>query len=384
MLIVRLKPAKEAPALQGHPWIYSGAVDKVQGEPEKEKLCRVLNARGQFVCQGMYNPVSQLAVRVLTLGKEPIDKAFFQARIRNALALRKDIIPGDTSCYRLINAEGDLLPGLVVDRYNDILVMQVITPLMEEIKPDLVDILRSELPFCSIFERSDTRTRSNEGFRPETGALYGKIETTDLTVKEKGIEFAVDILTGDKTGFYLEHRETRQRIMVYAGKGEVLDLFSYSGSFSVYALKAGAASVTSIDSSAPAQALLKRNMEINRIKPFTWRHHKDEAARFLSDEKKVYDLVLCDAPAFGSEHEEHGRTLQLAVPRVKPGGILFALAPVTSQFSPVDLLKAVHRAAHAHSRTARVLETLGQPADFPWLPAHPQGMHQAGFVVHVE
>ncbi len=384
MLIVRLKPGKEGPVLQGHPWIYSGAVDKVQGEPEKDRFCRVLNARGQFVSQGMYNPVSQLAVRVLTLGKESIDKAFFHARVKNAIALRNAIMPGDTSCCRLINAEGDLMPGLVVDRYNDILVMQVITPGMEDLKGDLVDCLRSELPMCSIFERSDTRTRSNEGFRPETGPIHGTIESRDLTVREHGITFAVDILTGDRTGFYLEHRDTRQRIMAYARDREVLDLFCYTGSFSVCALKAGATSVTSIDSSAPGQVQVKRNMEMNKIKPFTWRHHKEDAARFLGDERTFYDLVLCDAPAFGNEYEEHSRTLQLAVARLKPRGILFTLAPVTGQFGPTDLLKTVHRAAQSHSRTARVLETLSQSADFPFLPAHPQGMHQAGFVVYVE
>jgi len=384
MLIVRLKPGKEGPLLQGHPWVYSGAVDKVQGEPEMERLCRVLNARGQFVCQGMYNPVSQLAVRVLTMGKEVIDRSFFHSRIKRAVALRNAVMPGDTTCCRLINAEGDLLPGLVVDRYNDILVMQVITPGVDDIKGDIVDCLRSELPSCVIFERSDTRTRSNEGYRPETGPIYGTFETEDLRVREHGIEFAVDILTGDKTGFYLEHRDTRQRIMAYAGGRDVLDLFSYTGSFSVCALKAGASSVTSIDSSAPAQVQLKRNMELNRIKPFTWRHHKDDAARFLGDDKAFYDLVLCDEPAFGNEYEEHSRTLQLAVARVKPGGILFALAPVTSQFNTGDLLKAIHRAAHGNSRTAKVLEPLSQSADFPFLPAHPQGMHQAGFIVYVE
>jgi 23S rRNA (cytosine1962-C5)-methyltransferase len=138
MLIVRLKPGKEGPLLQGHPWVYSGAVDKVQGEPEMERLCRVLNARGQFVCQGMYNPVSQLAVRVLTMGKEVIDRSFFHSRIKRAVALRNAVMPGDTTCCRLINAEGDLLPGLVVDRYNDILVMQVITPGVDDIKGDIV------------------------------------------------------------------------------------------------------------------------------------------------------------------------------------------------------------------------------------------------------
>ncbi|HVN72045.1 MAG TPA: class I SAM-dependent rRNA methyltransferase [Desulfomonilia bacterium] len=384
MLIVHLKAKKEVPVINGHPWIYSGAVEKVQGEPGKEHLCRVLNARGQFVCQGMYNPISQLAVRVLTLGKDPIDKTFFETRIKNALALRERIIPQDTSCYRIINGEGDLLPGLVVDRYNDVLVMQIITPFMEEIKPDIVEILKSALSTCSIFERSDSRTRSNEGFRPFIGPLSGDIESRDLVVHERGISYAVDIFTGDRTGFYLEHRETRQKIMNYAHNRDVLDLFSYTGSFSLCALKAGARSVISVDSSAPAQVQLKKNMEMHGIKPFVWRHIRDDVARFLSDEQGSFDLVLCDAPAFGNEYEEHSRTVTNAMARLRPGGVLFYLAPVTSQFSPVDLLKAISRSAQSLSRTAKVLEPLSQSADFPSLPSHPQGMHQTGFVAYIE
>ena len=384
MLIVQLKPKKEMPVLLGHPWIYSGAVDKVQGEPEMEHLCRVLGSRGQFICQGTYNPISQLAVRVLTLGKEPIDKAFFEARIRNAITLRERIIPADTSCYRIINAEGDLLPGLVVDRYNDVLVLQAVTPFMDEIKGDLAEILKSELPSCSIFERSDSKTRSNEGFRPSIGPLHGNMESQDLVVHERGIAFAVDIFTGDRTGFYLEHKESRHKIMPYANDKDVLDLFSYTGSFSVCALHAGAKSVISVDSSAPAQVQLKKNMEIHKIKPFVWRHIRDDVARFLNDEQGSFDLVLCDAPAFGNEYEEHSKTVSLAMARLRPGGILFYLAPVTGQFSPVDLLKAISRAAQGLSRTARVLEPLSQSPDFPFLPSHPQGMHQSGFVVYVE
>ncbi|HQI80996.1 MAG TPA: class I SAM-dependent rRNA methyltransferase, partial [Deltaproteobacteria bacterium] len=318
MLIVRLKPKKEMPALQGHPWIYSGAVDNVQGEPEKDRLCRVLNAKGQFVCQGMYNPISQLAVRVLTLGKEPVDRAFFLDRIRSAAALRRSIVAPDTTCYRLINAEGDRLPGLVVDRYSDVLVVQLITPFMDDFKAELVDMLRAEFPACCIFERSDTRTRSNEGFRPCSGPLWGEFESRETTVQEHGLAYAVDVLTGDRTGFYLEHSLTRQRIRAHAQGKQVLDLFSYTGSFSVSALAGGAASVVSVDSSAPAQVLLKRNMELHRIRPFVWRHVKDEAQRFLSDDRTLYDMVLCDAPAFGNEFEEHCRMVNLAMARVSP------------------------------------------------------------------
>jgi 23S rRNA (cytosine1962-C5)-methyltransferase len=172
--------------------------------------------------------------------------------------------------------------------------------------------------------------------------------------------------------------------MHYAKDRDVLDLFSYTGSFSVCALASGAKSVISVDSSAPAQVQLKKHMEIHKIKPFVWRHIRDDAARFLGDEKGGFDLVLCDAPAFGNEFEEHSKTVSLAMARLRPGGIMFYLAPVTGQFSPVDLLKAIGKAAQDLSRTAKILEPLSQSADFPSLPSHPQGMHQTGFVVHVE
>ncbi|MCK7510058.1 MAG: class I SAM-dependent methyltransferase [Desulfobacterales bacterium] len=253
-------------------------MDKVQGEPEQEHLCRVLNARGQFVCQGTYNPISQLAVRVLTLGKETIDKAFFEARIKSALALRRRIIPEDTTCYRLINGEGDRLPGLVVDRYNDILVLQAITPFMEEIKQDLVDILKSgpsRMQHLRAFRLQDAQQRRAPG--PQTGPLHGKIwRAGTLSLRSTGLPLPWTSSPATAPGFYLEHKETRQKLMRYAKDKDMLDLFSYTGSFSVCALHAGAKSVISIDSSAPAQVQLKKNMELHKIRPFVWRHMRDD------------------------------------------------------------------------------------------------------------
>ncbi len=384
MLIVRLKPGKETPVTNGHPWIFSGAVDRVQGEPHRERLCRVLNARGQFVCQGMYNPASQIAVRVLTTGKEPIGKDFFRARILGAMELRRSFVGSDTTCLRLVNGEGDLLPGLVVDRYGDVLVVQVATPGMDDVKSDIVDVLREALPSCCIVERSDTRARQAEGLRAEVGPLHKGPIPGEVEVTENGIPYAVDVLTGDRTGFYLEHRLTRGRIAAYARGRTVLDVFSYTGSFSVCALKAGAVSITSVDSSAPAQVQIKRNMELNRIRPFVWRHHKEDATRFLQADRELYGLVFLDAPAAYSEYAEFRKLCRLTADRVVPGGILFVLAGVTSQFEHQDILKALQRTASSLSRKARVLEALTSPPDFPWLPSHPQGLHQAGFVVHLE
>jgi 23S rRNA (cytosine1962-C5)-methyltransferase len=384
MLIVRLKPRKDAPVLGGHPWIYSGAIDKVQGSPEEERICRVIDAKGHFICQGLYNPISQIAVRVLTLGKETIDRTFLEARIHSAITLRNRLMEPETSCYRIINSEGDLLPGLVVDLYQDVLVLQIITPGMEDLKADIIEILKGHFPTARIFERSDTRTRSSEGLRPTRGPVLGEADSADLKVIEKGIPFLVDIFTGDRTGFYLENRDIRQKVMAFAHDREVLDLFSYTGAFSVCALKGGARSVVSVDSSSPAQALLKKNMELHKIKPFVWRHIKEDVFRFLSDDRGSYDLVICDPPVFNKEIEEHLKVASLAMARLKPGGLLFSLAPLTSQFSPSDLLKAISRSAHDVSRKARVITTLGQPPDFPFMASHPQGMHLTGLVVHVE
>jgi 23S rRNA (cytosine1962-C5)-methyltransferase len=383
MLIVKLKPRKDAPVLGGHPWIYSGAVEKVQGEPEQERICRVIDARGHFVCQGMYNPLSQIAVRVLTLGKEPIDRKLVEARIKNAIDLRSRIIDKDTSCYRLINSEGDLLPGLVVDRYQDVLVLQVTIPGMDDLKSMITDILHAHFPKQVIFERSDSRMRSAEGLRPFSGMLIGEKESSDLQVLEHSMPFLVDIFTGERTGFYIEHRDIRQKVMSHAGDMEVLDLFCYSGAFSVYALKGGARSVVSVDSSSPAQSLLKKNMELHKIKSFVWRHTKDDVFRFLNDDKSFYDLVICDPPVFNKEYDEHMKVTGLAMARLRPGGLLFSLAQMTSQFSQIDLLKVIARAARDLSRTARIIEPLAQSPDFPFLPSHPQGAHLTGFVVHV-
>lgn len=384
MLIVRLKPRKEVPVLSGHPWIFSGAVESVQGEPHALRICRVLNSKGQFVCQGMYNPASPIAVRVLTTGKETVDEAFFENRLRRAIDLRRNLFGPDTTCFRLVNAEGDLLPGLVADIYGGVIVLQVSTPGMDELRPLVVDVLRQEYPACSIFERSDTKARHAEGLRPEVGPLHGGPIPQEIVVLENGAPYAVDVLTGDRTGFYLENRPARSRIASYAPGRTVLDIFSYSGSFAVCALRAGAVSATSVDSSAPAQAALKRTMELNKVKPFTWRHHKDDATRYLQSDRQTYGLVFLDAPSVFSDLGEYGKLLALAMKRVAPGGIMFALAALTAQFGPQDLLRVIQRSASSLARQARILEDLSPGADFPRLPSHPQGLRHAGFVVHLE
>lgn len=384
MLIVRLKPKKEMPVLNGHPWIFSGAVDKVQGSPEETALCRVIDSRGKFVCQGFYNPYSQIAVRVLTQGKETIDRSFFLRRIKQAVRMRSSIIPKDTTCYRLIHGEGDLIPGLVVDFYEDVLVMQFLSTGVEEIKGDIVSIFHELFPGCAIHERSDLKFRSGEGLRPLSGPLVGSLEKGEVEVSEMGVPFIVDVLTGDGTGFYLDHRSNRARLGSMAAGKEVLDLFSYTGAYAVHAVKGGAKSVISVDSSSPAQALANKNMEINKITPFVWKIVRDDAFRFLQDDRSRYDIIVCDPPAPGRETEDLEKILTLCMERLKPSGLLFANAYLGTQFTPLDLYKAVHRSSMKVSRVVRIIEPLHEGPDFPVQPTHPQGVHLFGHILYVE
>ncbi len=384
MLIVRLKPRKELPILKGHPWIFSGAVDKIQGSPEEGSICRVIDYKGKFVCQGFYNPYSQIAVRVLSRGKEAIDRAFFAGRIWQAVNMRKTMVPPDTTCYRLINGEGDLLPGLFVDFFDKVIVMQFLITGMDELKADIVSIFQELFPKCPIHERSDTKSRSAEGLRPLSGPLSGTVDKGDLIVTEMGIPFVVDVLTGDRTGFYLEHRDNRAKLAALSSGKDVLDLFSYTGSFAVHAFKGGAKSVVSVETSSPAQAMAKKNMEINKLTPFAWKMVREDAFRFLQDERSCFDIIICDTPHFGNEGEDLEKILTLSLARLKPSGLVFAISSIGSQFTPLDFYKAVENAVERSSRPVRIIAPLHEGPDFPIQPAHPQGVHLFGHILYAD
>jgi len=385
MLIIQLKPKKEFPVIKGHPWVFSGAVDNVQGTPDaKPGLCRVIDSSGKFVCQGLYSPFSQIAVRVLTCTKESVDREFFRQRIIRSIELRKQIVSENTTCFRLVHSEGDRIPGLIVDIYNDVLVMQFLCAGIEDFKDEVVGIFRDIYPGCVIHERSDMKSRNGEGLRPLSGPLHGELSIGEIKVLEAGIPFLVDVLTGDKTGFYLDHRHNRERFGSMAAGKDVLDLFSYTGAFSIYAIQGGAKSVVSVDNSSPAQALLKKNMEINQIKPFVWKHVRDDVVRFLSNDRAKYDLIACDPPSFSRDFEEYMKINALAMARLKPGGLLFTTGLIHSQFNASDMIKAINWASEKASRNARILEPLYQAPDFPILASHIQGAHLCGYILCVE
>lgn len=382
MFIIRIKENKEQPILAGHPWIFAGAIDRVDSQSDLF-ICRVLDSKGRFVCQGFYNPYSQIAVRVLTLGRDNIDKGMFADRIDKAILFRKGIIPESTTCYRLINAEGDRLPGLVADRYGNVIVLQFLCMGIEKFREEIIDLFKARYPSYAIHERSDAKSRKAEGLDMQSGPILGTLPEGDIEVLEEGARIFIDVKTGDRTGYYIEYRPIRSFIRSVSKGKSVLDLFSFTGGFSISACLAGASSVTSVDSSIPAQAIIKRNMEANSISSFVWHHQREDVAAFLSREAPKYDIVICDPPPF-SRPEDYNNVFSLAMSRVKSGGIMLELTSYSPRFGIYELMKATSKAAVSCGLTARVAGKLSQGPDYPYLASHPEGEHVHGLILHIE
>ncbi len=384
MLIVKLKEKKHLHLFNGHPWVFAGAIDEVTGsDDDNTGLCRVINDKGRFVCLGLYNPYAQIAVRLLTLNKESIDRDFFMRRIKAAIEMRKGLISSDTNCYRLVNAEGDFLPGLVADRYAETVVLQFGCPGMEQFKDEIISIFEELFPGAYIHERSDMRSRKAERLMPESGPLCGQRENGEVVINENGLQLAVDIFTGDRTGHYIDQRATRRRLMEMAQDKTVLDLFCGGASFAVHALKGGAKSATCVDTSAPTQLSVKRNMELNQIDSSRWQHEKADAARFLSKNSDHFDIVVLDPPPH-SEAEDYVKLNSAALKVVSKGGYLFTSMALQTQLDVKSFMRILSKAAYVAGREVQVVDTIQQPADFPYRVSHPEGRHLCGFILYVQ
>src|SRR6266540_3624999 len=261
-----LKSGREKSLLRRHPWIFSGAVHHVDEEPSSGSTVDLLSSNGQFLARASYSPRSQIRARVWTFEDEPVDKEFFRKRIRSAIdTRRRSNVESQSNAYRLIYAESDYLPGLVVDRYNEILVLQSLTAGSEYWKETFADLLLEETGLSTIYERSDADVRELEGLEPKVGLLRGTNPQLPITIIEHGLKFLINIEQGQKTGFYLDQRTNRQRVRELAKDRDVLDGFCYTGGFSVNALSGGAKSVLSVDSSADALELCKENVSLNDL-----------------------------------------------------------------------------------------------------------------------
>lgn len=387
-----LKKGKEESLERFHPWIFSGAVHHVEGNPEEGEVVRVLTADGRFVAVGHWQ-IGSIVVRVLDFEDREIDADYWTRRLEVAYGLRRSIgVAGreDSDTYRLVHGEGDCLPGLVVDVYGHTAVMQAHSVGMHlarhEIASALVKVTGGEV--FNVYYKSETTLPFKADLGQENGFIVGG--STDNVATENGLKFHIDWLKGQKTGFFVDQRDNRALLERYARGRSVLNMFCYTGGFSVYALRGGAELVHSVDSSAKAVDLTRANVALNF--PGDTRHeaYAEDAFKYLDAMGQRYDLIVLDPPAFAKHRDALRQALKgytrlnaKAFEKIRPGGILFTFS--CSQVVTKDQFRmAVFTAAAQSKRRVRILHQLHQPADHPVNIYHPEGEYLKGLVLFVE
>lgn len=393
-----LKRGKEESLQRRHPWIFSGAVDYIEAEREEQiaegALVEVCTRAGEFIAQGHYQ-VGSIAVRVLSFEREPIDQAWWNARISVACDLRRTLGLVDnpaTTCYRLVHGEGDSLPGLVVDIYDTTAVVQCHSVGMYRSRMEIAEAIRTIYGdrIRAIYDKSSQTLPYKAGIGAVDGYLWGTSDHASQVVTENGERFSVNWEQGQKTGFFLDQRENRELVKRYARGRTVLNTFCYTGGFSVYALSGGAREVCSVDSSERAVALASENMRLNFGESAAHSEVVADAVEYLRDIGDRYDLIILDPPAFAKHHKVLGNAMQgykrlnaRALSQIRPGGILFTFS--CSQAVSKELFRTtVFSAAAIAGRKVRILHQLTQPADHPINIYHPEGEYLKGLVLYVE
>ncbi|MCJ7596979.1 MAG: class I SAM-dependent methyltransferase, partial [Desulfobacterales bacterium] len=338
MASVILKSGREKSLLRRHPWLFSGALARVDGTPQPGETVDVLGFDGTLLGRGAYSPHSQISVRLWTFdSNQEIGSPFFRDRLERAIRGRHRLMAGHGhAACRLVNAESDGLPGIIVDRYADFLVCQFLSAGAEFWKQVIVDHLKDLVPAAGIFERSDLDVRLKEGLQPRKGPLSGQVPPDLILIQEGPHRFWVDVLTGQKTGFYLDQRENRVQAAEYAQGAEVLNCFAYTGGFGVFALGAGAAMVTNVESSATALGVAKQNIELNGFDQARVENTEGDAFHILRkyrDSRRQFDLIILDPPKFAESRSQVERAARgykdinlLAFKLLRSGGILFTFS----------------------------------------------------------
>jgi 23S rRNA (cytosine1962-C5)-methyltransferase len=386
-----LARGKERSLLRRHPWIFSGAIGSLSGPaPEPGDTVEVVAADGRFLARAAYSPQSQIRARVWSFdANESIDDAFFRTRIVQAASLRRVLDDSPAAALRLVNAESDGLPGIIVDRYADVLVCQFLSRGAEYWRESVVRALAGMFPACSIYERSDSEVRAKEGLEQRAGLLAGKEPAEYVEIVENGMRLLVDVRRGHKTGFYLDQRDSRQAVRRYATAREVLNCFSFSGGFAVSALLAGANHVTNLDLSQTALDLAARNVELNGLPAGACTQTCGDVFKLLRGFRELqrrFDLIVLDPPKFAESRSNIERACRgykdinlLAFTLLRPGGILFTFS-CSGLLDAALFQKVVADAALDAGRDARMLERLGQAADHPTGLAFPEGFYLKGLV----
>ena len=389
---VYLKPGKEESLWRFHPWIFSGAIHHIEGEPEEGEVVSVYTSQREFVAVGHFQ-VGSIAVRVLSFQDELIDHAFWVRKLRSAYALRRSIgIAGrpDNNTFRLVHGEGDNLPGLVIDLYAGTAVMQAHSVGMHVSRMDIADALLEVAGDVAqnIYYKSETTLPYKAELDAENGFIRGG--SADNVAMEYGLKFHVDWLKGQKTGFFVDQRENRALLERYARDRSVLNMFCYTGGFSFYAMRGGARLVHSVDSSAKAIDLTNENVQLNFPGDLRHQAFAEDAFKYLDRMGDQYDLIILDPPAFAKHKDALRNALQgyrklnaKAFEKIRPGGILFTFS-CSQVVTKENFRTAVFTAAALSGRSVRILHQLTQPADHPVNIYHPEGEYLKGLVLYVE
>lgn len=376
-----LKPRREESLQHGHLWIFSGALQQPPHWIEPGGLVDVKSATGQFVARGYYNPRTDIAIRILTHAQdEAIDEAFLQRRVSAAAELRQVFDPAVTNAFRLINAEGDGLPGLVVDRYAEILVAQIHTLGMERLRPQLIAALMEATGTHGILLRNDGQARQREGMEVEEPSVVAGAVPTQVTIRENNVLFTVDPWEGQKTGFFLDQRDKREALRKYARNARVLNCFSYTGGFSVYAAL-DKARVVSVDISAPAVEAARQHFVLNGLDPDQHEFHTANVFDYLEQarqERRQFDVVVLDPPAFAKSQGARNQALSayrrlnlLGMQVLRPGGILLSCS-CSGVVGMDDLLGILAQSSQRLGRSVQLLESFTHGVDHPIHLAMPE------------
>ena len=383
-----LRSGKDRPVRLGHPWVFSGAIRDLDPALPPGSVVRLRAADGDVLGMGYANPRCTIAVRLLSRRDEPIDAAFIARRVAAAIALRTQVVGTDTDAHRLINGEGDGLPGVLVDRYGGALVVQILTAGAELLRPLLVAALVEQLRPHVIVERSEGGVRATEGLAPATGILAGA-GGDEEAVRENGLRFVVVPGGGQKTGHFCDQRENRARVRALAAGACVLDAFSYHGGFAVHAGAGGAARVVAVDSSGAAIAAAERHWTLNRLPPDGAAFVAADVGRFLRESDETFDLLIIDPPALVKQRKDVGRGARAykdlnlwALRRARPGARLCTFT--CSQHVDAELFRKIVAAAAADARREiQLIQHLGPGPDHPVALAHPEGEYLHGLLLRI-
>jgi len=394
MFEVILKKGKEKAVLQRHPWVFSGAIEKVKGSPNNGDIVKLINAKGDFMAYGFFNDQSRVALRLLEWDENVVvDDVWFREKVGVAVKSRADILAdGTTNTCRLIFSESDYLPGLIVDKYNNHLAVQILTSGIEKVMPVIIDELNNLLKPESIFDKSDASSREHEGLQTTNVALTLNSPPENVEVKENGIVYNINIAEGQKSGFYCDQRDNRKIVASYAKGKKILDCFSYTGGFTLNSLHNGASSVTSVDSSALAIETLRENIKLNNLdatKHIAIQSDVNKQLRAFREQEEKFDIIVLDPPKYAPSRSALDRASRaykdlnrLAMLLLNDGGLL-ATYSCSGAMNMETFKQVLAWAALDAGKQVQFIYQFCQPEDHPVRASFPEGEYLKGLLCRV-